>query len=287
MRFAEILLGVTTLTGLIWAVDSAFFKHHRMRSVIPDAQNSAVQEPWWVEYAKAFFPVLLLVLVLRSFLAEPFRIPSGSMHPTLIEGDFVLVNKYTYGLRFPAFGYKMLEIGTPKRGDIIVFKHGDMDLIKRVVGLPKDHIQYKDKVIYVNGKPITQTFETELVDEDDRGVRHTMRVLSETLGETTHQLLVQPSQPTAPSLHYPYDDVTVPDQSYFVMGDNRDNSKDSRMWGFVPDEAIQGRAFGIWMSLTPYTAEDSTWQVFHWISGMTWDKFKHWIRFERLTLDLH
>ncbi len=282
MRFSEILLGVTTLTGVIWAVDSLFFRHGRMMSVMPQQDAKAFHEPWWVEYAKSFFPVLLLVLILRSFVAEPFRIPSGSMHPTLVEGDFILVNKYTYGLRFPAFGYKLLAVGNPKRGDIIVFKHGDMDLIKRVVGLPGEHIQYKDNMIYVNEQPVSQSFEAALTDGDERGGRHAVHLLSETLGDTKHQLFV-PATPYA--AHYPYGDVVVPPQSYFVMGDNRGNSKDSRMWGFVKDEDIQGRAFGIWMSFRPYTAEGSN-GLSHWIRDMTFDKLKHWIRFERLTLDL-
>ncbi len=180
-----------------------------------------------------------------------------------------------------------MALGNPKRGDIIVFKHDDseksMDLIKRVVGLPKDHIQYKNKMIYVNGEPMTQQFEAELGDWDERGSKHSVRLFTETLGNTKHAMFVQPSPM---DLHYPYEDVVVPENAYFVMGDNRDNSKDSRMWGFVKDEDIQGRAFGIWMSFTPYTSEGSGWQLLHWMKGMTVEKLKHWIRWERLTLDL-
>ncbi len=251
MRFSEILLTATTVTGVIWAVDALFLRHHRIMTILPDSGRK-VREPWWVEYARSFFPILLIVFILRSFLAEPFRIPSGSMKPTLLEGDFIVVNKYDYGLRVPVLGYKILNISEPKRGDVIVFKHvkqsgESIDMIKRVIGLPNDRIRYKDKMLTINGKPIKQEFETEKTDSNAQGSIFPVRELKEYLETVQHKIFVHPDL-----MHnerfYRYDDVVVPPNCYFVMGDNRDNSEDSRVWGFVKDEDIQGRAFAIWMS---------------------------------------
>jgi len=251
MRFSEILLITTTVTGAICVLDTLFLRHQRMMSVLPES-GQKVKEPWWVEYARSFFPILLVVFILRSFLAEPFRIPSGSMKPTLLEGDFIVVNKYDYGLRLPVLGYKIFNIGEPKRGDIIVFKHikqngESIDMIKRVVGLPGDRIQYKNKVLMINGKPMKQEFRAEKTDVNAMGDTFPVRELKEDLETVQHIIYVQP-EPTPHEHFYRYDDVVVPPNSYFAMGDNRDNSEDSRVWGFVKDEDIQGRAFAIWMS---------------------------------------
>lgn len=241
MRFSEILLTLTVATGAIWAVDALFFSAKREKTK---------GEPWWVEYAKSFFPILLIVFILRSFLAEPFRIPSGSMRPTLLEGDLIVVNKYDYGLRLPILGNQMIKIGSPKRGDVVVFKgtkNGkSIDMIKRVVGLPNDHVQYKDKIIYINGEPIKQEFIGEKVDTDPQGSSTTVRELVEHIGDHKHSMFTEPHALYLP--RYAYDDITVPEGQYFVMGDNRDNSGDSRFWGFVKDKDIQGRAIAIWMS---------------------------------------
>ncbi len=250
MRFSEILLSATVLTGLVWLVDTIFFRANRLMHVMPsNTSKSSAAEPWYVEYSKAFFPILLIVLILRSFLAEPFRIPSGSMHPTLWEGDFILVNKFDYGIRLPVIGTKIFSIGEPKRGDVIVFKQDDdldsKDVIKRVIGLPGDHINYKDNIIYVNGTPLKQEFLEETNDFTLEKASWPVRKLSEKIDDKIHDIYIHVKDPLR---IYQYNDTTVPKGSYFVMGDNRDNSKDSRYWGFVKDEDILGRAFAIWMS---------------------------------------
>ncbi len=249
MRFSEILLTLTVTTGAIWVVDALFFKAKREKKAFSGAAD--IKEPWWVEYAKSFFPILLIVFILRSFLAEPFRIPSGSMRPTLLEGDLILVNKYDYGLRWPILGNQMIKIGLPKRGDVIVFKHiksngESIDMIKRVVGLPNEHVQYKDKTIYINGEPVKQVFQREKQDVGPEGPSVIVRELEEALGTHKHQIFTQPQG--LYESRYPYDDIIVPEGQYFVMGDNRDNSGDSRFWGFVKDIDVQGRAVAIWMS---------------------------------------
>ena len=251
MRFLEILLIATVITGLIWLIDSLFFREKRLWELPLGPLSGKVRDPWYVEYSKAFFPILLIVLILRSFLAEPFRIPSGSMHPTLWEGDFILVNKYYYGIRLPVLGTKIISIGEPKRGDIIVFKHDEdsesKDMIKRVVGLPGDQISYKENILYVNGKPAKQKFITETNDITFGNHYWPVRQFSEELDNKIHDIYIQLGSTIMPRT-YKYNDITVPKGSYFVMGDNRDNSSDSRDWGFVKDEDILGRAFAIWMS---------------------------------------
>ncbi len=264
MRFSEILLVATTLSGIVWALDTVFLKPRRMMYVLSDSKVDFGKEPWWVEYAKSFFPILFIVFILRSFVAEPFRIPSGSMHPTLWEGDFIVVNKYSYGVKLPLLGYKILEVGDPKRGDVVVFKHDkeaeSMDMIKRIIGLPNDHIQYKDKILYVNGEAVKQVFLEEKLDINTSGATHPVREFEEALGPKKHKIYVHPTI-TQSGPVYNFEDVIVPAGHYFVMGDNRDNSKDSRMWGFVSDQEVQGRAFAIWLS---------------------WDSLQHRVRWDRL-----
>jgi signal peptidase I len=254
MRFIEILLAATVITGLIWLLDSLIWRPKRLMNVFGKKSGLKQQdnEPIIVEYSRAFFPILLLVLILRTFLAEPFRIPSGSMHPTLLEGDFILVNKYDYGLRLPISGNKIVNIGNPKRGDVVVFKHTkrgeSIDMIKRVVGLPGDKVEYKDKTIYINGEAVKQELVRETVDkEPGQNTGWPVNEYIETLGTVRHDIYVQNDSSPSPS-QYRYNDVVVPENSYFVMGDNRDNSDDSRYWGFVKDEDILGRALLIWLS---------------------------------------
>lgn len=252
MRFNEILLLGTLLTGLIWLLDSLFFRPKRIMRILPGKKGEDTQEPWWVEYSRSFFPILLVVLILRAFILEPFRIPSGSMRPTLLEGDFILVNKFDYGLRVPLLTNAVIPLGEPKRGDVVVFKHvkngESIDMIKRVIGLPGDHIQYKDKMIYVNGVPVKLEFIEEKLDKDVNAnmgwmVRHQKETLDNTI---SHDIYVH-ADPNMSRTHE-YEDVTVPANHYFMMGDNRDNSDDSRSWGFVSDKDILGKAITIWFS---------------------------------------
>jgi signal peptidase I len=213
-----------------------------------------------VEYTGSFFPVILLVFCLRSFLYEPFKIPSSSMLPTLLVGDLILVNKYTYGIRLPIINKKIIEINHPQRGDVMVFKYPKdmtLDYIKRVIGVPGDKITYKNKRLTVNGQAVTYKELPDFLDEERLTyAQH----FEENLTGVKHQILNDEHSPAyvQGSHEFPHSDLcvydtegftcTVPEGNYFMMGDNRDNSADSRYWGFVPDENIVGRAFGIWMN---------------------------------------
>lgn len=234
MRFEEILVLLSAITGFICLM-------HFLYSRKQVLAGKAVKQNWIIDYSKSFFPVLVIVLALRSFLFEPFRIPTGSMKPTLIEGDFILVNKFSYGVRLPVLGTTIIPVSKPKAGDIIVFRHTDgKDLIKRVVGVPGDHIRYEDKKLYING----QLIPTEFIDKtSDRGI-YTLES-KEQLNNLVHNIYIYPER----VMHrYPYGDVVVPEGSYFVLGDNRDNSEDGRFWGFVRDKDLLGKAFATWMS---------------------------------------
>lgn len=258
MKFEEILIIITLITGVIWLFDRVFYYPSRRRTHL-----GVIKEPVIVEYCKAFFPVLLIVLLLRSFIAEPFKIPSASMKPGLIEGDFILVNKFIYGLRIPVLGTRLFGVNTPKRGDVIVFRHtGHKDLIKRVVGLPGDHINYKNKILYVNNKAVTIRGKDLFKDSDDTLVFKQ----TEELAGHKHKILTLPGQP---AIDYPYADFMVPKNSYFVLGDNRDNSQDSRFWGAVNDQAIIGKAFFIWWSWDAMSFYDliTFWQI-----TVRWDR---------------
>lgn len=251
MRFNEILLLITVVTGLIWFIDSMFFRPKRVMLVLPGRKIEDSEEPWWVEYSRSFFPILLIVLILRAFILEPFRIPSGSMRPTLLEGDFILVNKFDYGVRMPFLDKVIVPVGQPKRGDVVVFKHvkhgESMDMIKRVIGLPGDQIEYKDKRLSINGIPVDEEFLGEKSDHDlSNNTTWTVRQFKETLDNVKHDVFLFVDEPGP--RNYPYDKVTVPPNHYFVMGDNRDNSDDSRSWGFVDEKEILGKAIGIWFS---------------------------------------
>lgn len=252
MSFALFLFLLLVLTGAVWAIDSIWFAKKRLADG---------RQPWWVEYSVSFFPVILAVFVLRSFIVEPFKIPSGSMIPTLLVGDFILVNKFTYGIRLPVVNRKVVELGSPGRGDVMVFRYPpdpSLDYIKRVVGLPGDRVEYRNKRLSINGQPVpTRQLEDYLSRERMQfSERH-----RETLGSTEHDILIDTDAPAylpqsrafpfASNCNYNAEGVTctVPPGHYFVMGDNRDNSSDSRVWGFVPDEHIVGKAFFIWLNL--------------------------------------
>ncbi len=237
--FSAILVLLTLASGAIWGLDAWLLAPRRRAR-----QDPAVEDPWWVEYARSFFPVFLLVLLLRSFLVEPFRIPSGSMMPTLVEGDFILVNKYEYGIRLPVLNRKVIGNESPARGDIIVFRYPEdpsVPFIKRVVGLPGDHVVYRDKVLYLNGVAVPREQEGVVADAGGPLGLPALQQL-EDLGTRRHSVYVDPHRPG------PEADAVVPEGHYFVLGDNRDNSRDSRYWGFVPDRNLIGRAFFIWMN---------------------------------------
>ena len=250
LDFEFILLALTVVSGVIWLADKLLFA--RLRK----AENGkAGKEPLIIEYSRAFFPVLAAVLILRSFLFEPFRIPSGSMMPTLLQGDFILVNKFTYGFRFPVWHYRITEGNRPKRGDVIVFRYPQderQDYIKRVIGLPGDHVRYYNRRLTINDQPIK-------VEEDHiykgLGDLNNMQnaggcdragakcqVYIEELDQSKHTIMINPSSSFGVS-----GEIFVPEGHYFVMGDNRDHSNDSRVWGFVPEENLVGKAVRIWM----------------------------------------
>lgn len=247
MYFALFMVAILAVTGLIWLLDIAVLRKKR---------QMGADEPWYVEYAKSFFPVILLVFLLRSFLVEPFKIPSGSMMPTLLAGDYILVNKFTYGLRVPILNNTFFEIGHPKRGDVFVFHYPPeptIDYIKRVVGLPGDKIQYQDKHLIINGKPLDVQFEDNYEYEMQGANIISAQRSKEQLGDVQHDILIHdiPNQyntdaPGAKLLDG--ETITVPEGSYFAMGDNRDNSADSRVWGFVPERNLVGKAFFIWFN---------------------------------------
>lgn len=215
------------------------------------------KDPWLIEYSRAFFPVILVVFLLRSFVVEPFRIPSGSMLPNLHIGDFILVNKFSYGIRLPVINKKVIDTSAPDRGDVMVFRFPhdpSINFIKRVVGLPGDKIEYKSKRLYINGEPA----KTEpLGDFDFQQVsqrKFVGRRFLETLDSNSHEIIVDPNKRMTETSY------AVPEGHYFVMGDNRDHSNDSRYWGFVPEKNIIGRAFFIWFSWDLAGSGDLAWE---------------------------
>jgi len=252
LNFALFLLILLVVTGGVWALDLALLRNRRAHDA---------KQPWWVEYSISFFPVILIVFLLRSFLVEPFKIPSSSMVPTLLVGDFILVNKYTYGIRLPVVNRKIVELGRPDRGDVMVFRFPEdpsLDYIKRVIGVPGDRVEYRNKRLSINGQPVP------LRQVDDYLSKERMqfsRRYIETVDGVGHEILLDDDAPAAlmPARAFPHAGncnynssglaCTVPPGHYFVMGDNRDNSSDSRVWGFVPDENIVGKAFFIWLNL--------------------------------------
>jgi len=240
--FPTILFLASLVTGLLWLADVLLWKPKR---------SEDAQEPIIIEYARSFFPIILIVLLLRSFLFEPFRIPSGSMMPTLLAGDFILVNKYAYGIRLPVINKKVLDNGRPVRGDVAVFRYPadpTTDYIKRVIGLPGDRIEYREKMLYINDKPLNYTSNGIYVGSGS-GINYTgTQIREEIIDDVKHEILVRTEQP---SYNYPCMKngqlFVVPQGHYFMMGDNRDYSNDSRFWCAVPDENLVGKAFMIWM----------------------------------------
>jgi signal peptidase I len=252
LSFALFLFLLLAVTGLVWLLEISFLRKTRAKDA---------KQPWWVEYSVSFFPVILIVFTLRSFLVEPFKIPSSSMVPTLLVGDFILVNKFTYGVRLPVINKKIVDLGSPRHGDVMVFRYPEdpsLDYIKRVIGLPGDRIEYRGKRLTINGVAVP----TKQVDDylSKERMQFSRRFI-ETLDGVTHEILIDEDAPafSPPSRSFPFASnctyntavlaCTVPAGHYFVMGDNRDNSSDSRVWGFVPDANIVGKAFFIWLNL--------------------------------------
>jgi signal peptidase I len=288
MNFALILFVLVILTGIAWVADKLVFMPQRRRAAEAavaefDRQQARVGErfadenaaqtrarlrddklrqPWWLEYSASFFPVILVVFVVRSFVVEPFKIPSGSMVPTLLVGDFILVNKFDYGIRLPIINTKITEGRPLERGDVVVFRYPkdeSVDYIKRVIGLPGDTVAYQDKQLTINGKPVPETPLPDYLDEERLGYA---KQFEEDLDGRKNAILNNPAVPPfiVGAEDYPYRDnctynargviCKVPPGNYFMMGDNRDNSADSRYWGFAPDQNVVGRAFFIWMNFS-------------------------------------
>ncbi|MCD6025671.1 MAG: lepB [Solimicrobium sp.] len=292
-NFALILFILTIFTGVIWCID--IFMLAKKRKRVADAalvefdthratlsangirlegsnreelRSSLLKKPAWVEYTGSFFPVILLVFCLRSFLYEPFKIPSSSMFPTLLIGDLILVNKFTYGIRLPIINKKIIEINEPKRGDVMVFKYPrdmSLDYIKRIVGVPGDKIVYRNKRLTINGQELAYKELPDFLNEERLTY---VKRYEENLTGLSHQILNDERAPAyvQGAYDFPYSELcnydiegftcTVPKGHYFMMGDNRDDSLDSRYWGFVPDENIVGKAFGIWMNQNVITNFD-------------------------------
>jgi len=303
-NFALILFWLMVVTGVVWFADRLVFRPGRTKkakaaleqydrevknrvtvdesAVLEERQrlqDRLLRQPGWIEFPAGFFPVILVVFVLRSFLFEPFRIPSGSMIPTLLVGDLILVNKFSYGIRLPIINQKIIELGTPQRGDVMVFRYPvdpSVDYVKRVVGLPGDTVTFKNKRLTINGQPVETTAAPDYFDPERVSYsKQYSEKLPRAAGVAEHMILIDDdrSGAMAPQQYQGelergghaaeaasfrdncvysggLTEVTckVPAGHYFMMGDNRDNSADSRYWGFVPDQNIVGRAFFIWMN---------------------------------------
>ncbi|HYF42140.1 MAG TPA: signal peptidase I [Ramlibacter sp.] len=285
-NFALLLFLATVVTGIYWVAERIYFLPQRRRAAeqlqvqveqrhaqlaaqgitqvdsadVSHGRERLLMQPWWLDWTAGLFPVILAVFVLRSFLFEPFKIPSGSMIPTLLVGDLILVNKFTYGIRLPVINTKVTEGAPPQRGDVMVFRYPpkpSLDYIKRVVGVPGDEVAYLNKQLTVNGKPVPKQPLPDFFDEDS--MRYS-RQFQETLDGRSWRILNEEDRPAfipgaedfpfKQNCRYSVEGVVckVPQGHYFMMGDNRDNSLDSRYWGFVPDRNIVGKAFFVWMN---------------------------------------
>jgi len=253
MDFSVLMLALLVVAGAIWGLDHLLLAPNRRRSADELRQASesdekidkAQKEPLVVEYARAFFPVILVVFVLRAFIVEPFRIPSGSMMPGLLAGDFILVNKFSFGVRFPGLNLKFIDSGSPRRGDVMVFRYPDnpsINYIKRTIGLPGDHIIYKNKRLFINGVEMPQKLAAPFLMRESGQRLTEMQRWTENLDGVEHDILKVGGDRDL-TLEF-----RVPEGHYFAMGDNRDRSNDSRFWGYVPEGNLIGRAFLIWFS---------------------------------------
>jgi signal peptidase I len=303
-NFALVLLIASVVTGLYWLAERFYFLPQRQKAVLNLQQHSAqrqaelekqgitktevhsqemleakdrlLMQPWWLDWTAGLFPVIITVFLLRSFLFEPFKIPSGSMIPTLQIGDLILVNKFAYGVRLPVINHKIIEVGHPQRGDVMVFRYPldpNKDYIKRVIGVPGDEISYLNKKLKINGQPLSKDVVQDYLEEVEvfdpsmgktyarnRYTKQFQEVVPSATGEKTHKILNYEENPAAVQrlVDFPFLDncgysadgvvCKVPEGHYFMMGDNRDNSQDSRYWGFVPEKNIVGKAFFVWMN---------------------------------------
>jgi signal peptidase I len=267
-----LLFVLASVTLLYWLAERFMFRPARLAAAaklgidkvdgdVATAREQLLAQPWWLDWTAGLFPVILIVFLLRSFLFEPFKIPTGSMVPTLLVGDLILVNKFHYGVRLPVVHKKIIDNNPVARGDVMVFRYPvdtRLDYIKRVVGLPGDEVSYLNQKLVINGKPVEASAMPEFFEAES--LRYEPQ-FAEQLGEAKHNILVNPRRqafygpdpktfPGAENCRYSPEGVVckVPPGHYFMMGDNRDNSMDSRFWGFVPDENIVGRAFFVWMN---------------------------------------
>ncbi|GIU16136.1 signal peptidase I [Shewanella sp. c952] len=273
--FSLILVLVTLGSGLVWMADALVFAPKRREKLAMAQAAEAglseenveviLRESAFVETSKSIFPVIAFVLILRSFIYEPFQIPSGSMMPTLLVGDFILVEKFSYGIKDPVWRTTLKETGKPERGDVAVFKYPEnpqIDYIKRIVGLPGDRIVYRNKQLYIQAAcaegqspcPELKTVERVSVNRGEFSQDGTPLLrFKEQIGDVTHDILINPSRPDMINYYHrqenvPLTEFIVPEGQYFAMGDNRDNSTDSRFWGFVPEHNLVGKAVAIWIS---------------------------------------
>ncbi len=280
--FSLILVIVTLVTGIVWVMEKFVWAKARARKVeqaqsqggeLDGAiQKQLTKQPWWVENSVSIFPVIAFVLILRSFVYEPFQIPSGSMMPTLLVGDFILVEKYAYGLKDPVWQKEIIATGKPKRGDIVVFKYPpnpSIDYIKRVVGLPGDTIRYspnKQVCIQPKGKSVCEPVrQGNLKESPFKQDGYPLYQLDEQLGNVRHHILIDPYRRDQVEAYQPRPNVAewvVPKGHYFMMGDNRDNSADSRYWGFVPEANLVGKAVAIWIS---FEFDHEPGSAFSWV----------------------
>ena len=249
--FSFVLVALAVFTGLVWGIDHWIFAPRR-------AARGLTKEPVLVDYSRSFFPVIVIVLLLRSFLYEPFRIPSDSMMPTLVQGDFIFVNKWRYGLRLPVANLEVFSIGAPARGDVVVFRKPSdtsLVLIKRLVGLPGDTIRVVGSQVYVNGAPF-RIEPGELYSGPKNEQYPFSRVGEEQFDGVKHAVMLDPVRPGMDG------EWRVPDGHFFMMGDNRNNSRDSRFpdVGFVPRENLIGRAEAIWLSFNPGPGSILLWE---------------------------
>ena len=276
---ALVLVILTFVSGIIWLLDKFLWEQDRKTrqqaeldkkgaDITAQERDALLADPVIVDYAKSLFPIFFIVLILRSFIFEPFRIPSQSMMPNLWVGDFILVNKFSYGVRLPVLNTKVVNTGKPKNGDVAVFRYPvnpSINFIKRVIGTPGDHVVYRNKTLFINGKPMPQEFLGHYQGEGSGEKMNGAFLKKENIQGVEHNMLIVPQKPDLSHMYYSdffnqgYIDMVVPEGHYFVMGDNRDESHDSRFWGLVPEGNLVGKAFMIWFN----------WDVGH---GLFWER---------------